>query len=542
MGLFSRMKAKKHEEQYRLQQEAERAAQEAQKRAESDLLYQEYENALKEEQIESDQRASLMDFPSVPFTKESLDWWLGAHIDMDKYADVKIIASFKAAILNESKSFCDLGPLLVEVSDMIQKGEADVSFGKWLIRAFVASYDIQYGGEYSAGDAKFAAHYKAVLNYLDSEEAKPADAYLYLGEPAARLDIFGAVDQYLQATYYWTGHPIFQKFAAFSGLVGYTRFDYTPSHLKFSTVSPVPSDVASNARHIKKDVYSQLVVLESGRQVRRPFSRNDYVTPRGRWNEDIERIFGAKHYNTAHIYCDIAAIYAHSYGWRDSEVRIGCMEYCRRNMGESRVNAMLIYWTQQHPEWKIIQKDCIGPYSDKCIRLSSSGHSPQEIDHLLVGPYGVIQIETKNYCGYINLRKNKEGSPRFYCTPFDSYDSKEVPHDPIEQVRSHDVTLHRILGDIPLRSIICISAPGSVIKDTPEEIAKICPYDVIDYVNLDDYLSQMQNILAAKTRIPYDVNEIVRKIEGAKVRNLLRGETPEYPADPSTLSPDMPRM
>lgn len=538
MGLFGARKERKLEEQRRREREARRMAEEAEERARIERLYQKYEEIKEEDRLESERRVPLMDYPTVAFTEESLDWWLGVHIDMDKYAALPVVNSFKKSVLDESKSFRDLGPLLVELSELVERGEMDAKASKWFIRAFVASYDIQNNGEYSPSDVKLAEHYHAVLQYLDSSSSKASDAYLYLGEPAAKEVVFDAVDQFLQTVYYGKGLRRYAEYPCFSGLRYGGEFTRKPLNMTFAP----PSDSSTNTGKDSHYILSVSYVSEDGAVIDRPITEKEDKHPRYRWDDDVNSIFGGDRYRTASVYYSIAAIYAHSYGWRDKEVRIGRMKYCQRNMGESRVNAMLVYWVSRHPEWKIIQKDCIGPYSDKCIRLSSSGRGPQEIDHLLVGPYGVIQVETKNYRGYISILTGGKTHCKIHCTPFESSKSHEVEGDPIEQVRSHDITLRRILGDIPLHSIICISSPGSVIKNTPEEIAKISPYDIIDYVTLDDYLTQMQHILAAKTHTPYDVDEVVRKIENAKVRDLLRGESAEYEQDPSVLSADMPSL
>lgn len=65
--------------------------------------------------------------------------------------------------------------------------------------------------------------------------------------------------------------------------------------------------------------------------------------------------------------------------------------------GEREVNYKLKWWLAEHSAYRSIAADCVSKYSGGCIRIAAWGYmkEPQEIDHLLVGPAGVIHIETK---------------------------------------------------------------------------------------------------------------------------------------------------
>ena len=73
--------------------------------------------------------------------------------------------------------------------------------------------------------------------------------------------------------------------------------------------------------------------------------------------------------------------------------------------GEVNVNYMLKWWLSSHPGYIMVASDCFSQYSASCIRLAAWDfmREPQEIDHLLVGPAGVIHIETKDYIGSITV-------------------------------------------------------------------------------------------------------------------------------------------
>lgn len=67
--------------------------------------------------------------------------------------------------------------------------------------------------------------------------------------------------------------------------------------------------------------------------------------------------------------------------------------------GEKEVNYKLKWWLAEHSAYRSVAADCVSKYSGGCIRIAAWDYmkEPQEIDHLLVGPAGVIHIETKNY-------------------------------------------------------------------------------------------------------------------------------------------------
>lgn len=173
--------------------------------------------------------------------------------------------------------------------------------------------------------------------------------------------------------------------------------------------------------------------------------------------------------------------------------------------GEQQVEYRLKWWQAEHQDYRIVARDCTSKYSEKCIRVAAWDYvkEPQELDHLLVGPAGVVHIETKNYVGRIRVvdtdtwDRDKSGGSDFVSTP-----------SPAFQVRRHDAVLRHILGpDVPLYGIICIANEKAVLTQT--ENSEI---PVLHIRSLESYL----NKITADGNC--DTAELLRKIEAAKVR------------------------
>lgn len=104
-----------------------------------------------------------------------------------------------------------------------------------------------------------------------------------------------------------------------------------------------------------------------------------------------------------------------------------------------------------------ITKDCTGKYGKGMILLKNPAFSdePQEFDHLVIGPQGIFNIETKYYSGklkidqYGNWTRLKKGA------------SEWIPVvNPAQQVFRHHTLLQSITGDqIPIIDIICMAHP-----------------------------------------------------------------------------------
>lgn len=179
--------------------------------------------------------------------------------------------------------------------------------------------------------------------------------------------------------------------------------------------------------------------------------------------------------------------------------------------GEADVNYRLTWWVSKHPEYKMVTADCFSSYSASCIRIAAWDYikEPQEIDHMLVGPAGVIHIETKDYIGQITVRNTQFWERDVWnngrVTPFTS---------PAFQVERHDDVIRHIVGDgVPVHAIICLSNKNAAVNDAEKsEVPIVCLRD------LGEYLDKLNDGEAAKLS-PEDVHKALCRIEDAKVRN-----------------------
>lgn len=177
--------------------------------------------------------------------------------------------------------------------------------------------------------------------------------------------------------------------------------------------------------------------------------------------------------------------------------------------GEKEVNYKLKWWLAEHSAYRSIAADCVSKYSGGCIRIAAWGYmkEPQEIDHLLVGPAGVIHIETKNYVGTIRVDD----------TNYWDRDMRNAGHfttteSPAFQVKRHAALLSKIVGeDVPVCGIICLANPNVKLQDADNS--------EIPVVKLGE-LPELLDALDKSTASPLTaqkVTEVIGKIEKAKV-------------------------
>lgn len=111
--------------------------------------------------------------------------------------------------------------------------------------------------------------------------------------------------------------------------------------------------------------------------------------------------------------------------------------------------------------FSVIKKDCVGKYRNHIILLENPTFcdEAQEFDHLVIGPQGVFNIETKNYAGKIAIDKSgnwlrmKKGEKEW-----------SAEENPAQQIFRHRVLLQSIVGyQIPIIDIICLSHPSILI-------------------------------------------------------------------------------
>ncbi len=109
----------------------------------------------------------------------------------------------------------------------------------------------------------------------------------------------------------------------------------------------------------------------------------------------------------------------------------------------------------------VIEKDCHGKYDDNVIILENNSFvdESQEFDHLVIGPQGIFNIETKNYAGKLAIDQNgnwfriKKGETEW-----------TAEENPAQQLFRHHVLLQSIVGDdVPIIDVICMAHPNLVI-------------------------------------------------------------------------------
>lgn len=179
--------------------------------------------------------------------------------------------------------------------------------------------------------------------------------------------------------------------------------------------------------------------------------------------------------------------------------------------GEANVNYMLKWWLSSHPGYIMVTSDCFSQYSASCIRLAAWDfmREPQEIDHLLVGPAGVIHIETKDYIGSIDVQTTT------YWRRDKGNNGQSVPfNSPAFQVNRHDAVIKHIAGpDVPVHAVICLANKNvELLHAEKSEIPIVCLRDMETYLNNLD--SGEANRLDDAT-----VKKVYQQIEDAKVRN-----------------------
>lgn len=127
-------------------------------------------------------------------------------------------------------------------------------------------------------------------------------------------------------------------------------------------------------------------------------------------------------------------------------------------VGEDAVDYVLKWLPDM---FSVIEKDCAGKYSDNIILLENPAlcDEAQEFDHLVIGPQGIFNIETKNYAGKLaidkagNWLRMKKGETE-WC----------AEENPAQQIFRHRVLLQSIVGyQIPIIDIICLSHPSIMI-------------------------------------------------------------------------------
>lgn len=125
----------------------------------------------------------------------------------------------------------------------------------------------------------------------------------------------------------------------------------------------------------------------------------------------------------------------------------------------------------------VIEKDCHGKYDDHIILLENLlfAEEKQEFDHLVIGPQGIFNIETKNYSGklYIDKAGNwyrlKKGETEW-----------TAQENPAQQLFRHHMLLQSIVGDnVPVIDVICMAHPNLMLTGQENSSIPIVKKDLL---------------------------------------------------------------
>lgn len=156
----------------------------------------------------------------------------------------------------------------------------------------------------------------------------------------------------------------------------------------------------------------------------------------------------------------------------------------------------------------VIGKDCHGKYDDNVIILENDAFvdESQEFDHLVIGPQGIFNIETKNYSGKLSIDQNgnwfrlKKGETEWM-----------AEENPAQQLFRHRVLLQSIVGDdVPIIDVICMAHPNLMITGQGNSFIPVVKKDL-----LADFIVNYKP--AGLTR--EEITNIGNKINACKVDN-----------------------
>ena len=128
-----------------------------------------------------------------------------------------------------------------------------------------------------------------------------------------------------------------------------------------------------------------------------------------------------------------------------------------------------------------LKKNASGKYGTKAIVLNNKNFvdEPQEFDHIVVGPQGVFNIETKNYAGKIIVDQDGNWIRE------ESDGKRTGERNPVQQSRRHEAVLRSIVGeDVPIISILVIANPRAIIQGAENSKVKLLKSD-----RLEEYIA-----------------------------------------------------
>jgi len=177
------------------------------------------------------------------------------------------------------------------------------------------------------------------------------------------------------------------------------------------------------------------------------------------------------------------------------------------NVGEQRVSYAIEWFKSTYDGYvATVKNDCENQYRYNCITLCKSDfrNEPQEYDHILVCPAGVVLIETKHWKGTVEIRPDGK-----WIRKLD--DEKIVGiESPRFQMWRHEVLMQKILPNIPIYSLLCFSNTSVIIEG--EDNFK--EYPIITTDQLDKTLA---SLCSNKCYSQEEIDRMVSVIETHKV-------------------------
>lgn len=156
----------------------------------------------------------------------------------------------------------------------------------------------------------------------------------------------------------------------------------------------------------------------------------------------------------------------------NSKNAIDCNHWGRA--GEEAVDYVLKWLPDMYC---VIEKDCQGKYDDNVIILENDTFvdESQEFDHLVIGPQGIFNIETKNYAGKLSIDqignwfRLKKGETEWV-----------AEENPAQQLFRHHVLLQSIVGDnVPIIDVICMAHPNLMIYGQGNSLIPVVKKDLL---------------------------------------------------------------
>lgn len=128
--------------------------------------------------------------------------------------------------------------------------------------------------------------------------------------------------------------------------------------------------------------------------------------------------------------------------------------------GEKSVEYAIEWFIKANSDKHIvtITGDCESKYRFNCILLNKPDFidDPQEYDHILVCPAGVILIETKNWKDRIEIREDGKWIR-------ENGDETKGIESPAFQIRRHELMMKEIIPNINIHNLLCFSNPKIII-------------------------------------------------------------------------------